>query len=308
MDDAGKFTHGWTDETIEAPAPEIAYGNTDVWFGGAPQAFIGAVLSGGKLNWFQSSAAGLEHPILVSIGKAARLYTSNHTQAEAMAEWALWAALDFLREGPAHRAQQAERSYDRIESREVNGSRWLVIGFGAIGNAVGRRVRALGGYVTGVRRSGGASDNADEIITPDRMMPALGEADIVLLSAPHTEETEGMVNSDFLKAMQADAALLNLGRGALVVEDDLIAALDAGRPAFAALDVQAVEPLPEDSALWTHPKILITPHDSADTPQSKPRTDETFLANLARYLAGEPLENIVSKESFVELETGFGRT
>ena len=306
MDDEGTFTNGWTGEAVEKPAPHIAYGNTDVWFGKAVQSFLVPVVTGGRLDWFQSSAAGIEHPVLVQIGQTARLYTTNHTQAEAMAEWALWTALDFLRRGPERRANQAAKEYTRLTSREVNGSRWAIIGFGAIGEAVGRRVRALGGHVTGVRRSGGVSDCADQIISPDAMMDAVSAADIVLLSVPHTPETEEMVDAKFLSAMKPDAALLNLGRGKLVVEVDLLAALDAGRPAFAALDVQVDEPLPDSSPLWTHPGILITPHDSSDTPASAPRSDETFLDNLKRYLADEDLMHVVDKASLVSFEGGYG--
>lgn len=306
MNDSGEFSDGWSGEAIESPQPEIAYGNTDVWFSPQPAAFVGALLQGGKLDWFQSSAAGIEHPVLVSIGKAARLYSTNHTQSEAMAEWALWAAFDFLRRGPERRENQAAKRYERMTTREINGSRWLVIGFGEIGAAVGRRVRALGGHVTGGRRSGGTSPSADVIVAPDAMDEALGAADVVLLCVPHTPATEGMANAGFLSKMKADALLLNLGRGALVVEDELIKALDAGKPAYAVLDVQSVEPLPDDSPLWTHPKILITPHDSSDTPLNTPRSDVVFLNNLERYLKEEPLKHVVDKASMVSFENGYG--
>lgn len=306
IDDSGEFRDGWSGEVIESPQPEVAYGNTDVWFSPNPAGFVGALLQGGKLDWFQSSAAGIEHPVLVSIGKAARLYTTNHTQSEAMAEWALWAAFDFLRRGPERRANQVAKRYDRMITREINGSNWLVIGFGEIGSAVGRRVRALGGHVTGVRRSGGTSPAADKIVAPDAIDEALGAADVVLLCVPHTPETEGMANAGFLAKMKTDALLLNLGRGALVVEDELMAALDAGRPAFAVLDVQAVEPMPDNSPLWTHPKILITPHDSSDTPLNTPRSDVTFLENLDLYLRDAPLKHVVDKAHMVSFENGYG--
>jgi phosphoglycerate dehydrogenase-like enzyme len=298
LGDDGQFQRPSTGETVAAPAPHIAFGNTDVWFGGQAQPFLRTLIGCGTLEWFQSSAAGVEHPALMMIGKAARAYTTNHTQSEAMAEWALWQALDFLRAGPAHRAQAAAGNWTRMPAREIAGSAWLIIGYGAIGAAVGKRVGALGGHVTGLRRSPGPAIGADRIVPPADLMAELTRADIVLLAAPHTPETENLANAAFFAAMQPSALFLNLGRGALVDEAALIAALDAGRPAFAALDVTRAEPLPADSPLWRHPRLAITPHDSADTPASALRADATFLANLARYLAGEPLHHRVDPATF----------
>ncbi len=283
---------------VDTPAPDIAFGNGDVWFNPRARKFIAAILETPHLEWFQSSAAGIEMPALVSIGKKADAYTTAHDQAEAIAEWALWAVLDVFREGPLHRERRAERVWKRIASREICGSRWLVVGFGSIGSAVGKRVRALGGHVTGVRRSGGESPYTDNILTavePD----ALSSADVVLFCMPHTPMTAGMADAAFFARMKSDAVFVNVGRGALVNEPDLIAALDAGRPGFACLDVTAVEPLPEDSALWEHSKVMLTPHDSSQTPGTIARTDEVFLGNLRRFLDGTPLRHLEDKAHFV---------
>ena len=215
-----------------------------------------------------------------------------------MAEWALWQALDFLRGGPGHRSQQSEGKWQRLKAREIRGSRWLVVGYGSIGQAVGRRVTALGGEVTGLRRSPGPADGAARIAHPDSLLSELPRADVVLLCPPHTPETENMANAAFFAAMTPDALFMNLGRGALVDEDALIAALDGGRPAFAALDVTRTEPLPPESPLWSHPRIALTPHDSSDTPGTVAGADETFLANLALYLAGKPMKHLVEPAAF----------
>ena len=276
----------------------MAFGNADGFFSPAAREFMTAILKSPSLDWFQSAAAGIENPALMMIGQKARLYTTNHTQAESMAEWALWQALDFLREGPAHRALQSESKWQRVKAREIRGSAWLVVGYGSIGQAVGRRVSALGGEVTGVRRSPGPAEGAVRIASPDKMMAELPRADVVLLCPPHTPETENMANADFFAAMAPQAIFLNLGRGALVDEAALVAALDAGRPAFAALDVTRTEPLPPDSPLWHHTRIAITPHDSSDTPGTIAGADETFLANLTRYLNGEPLSHLVDPAAF----------
>lgn len=298
MDEDGLFSHAGDGTVVHNPKPDIVFGNTDVWFGSHARDFMIAVLKTGGIDWFQSSAAGLDNAALISVGRIARIYTTNHTQSEAMAEWALWQAFDFLKCGPQHRAQQAAGVWERVEMREIMGSRWLVVGFGAIGSAVGRRVQLLGGHVTGARRSPGPAEGADHIVPMALVKSELEQADVVLLSLPLTDETAGLVDADFLAAMRPDALLMNLGRGQLVDERALVAALDAGRPAFAALDVTAEEPLPAQSPLWRHPKVAITPHDSAATAATYVRADETFLDNLHRYLKGDPLKHVVDHSAF----------
>lgn len=299
VDDAHRFHEAWTSEALDGP-PEVhlAYGNTDAFYSPSVRDFMTTILKSPDFDWFQSAAAGIENPGLVAMGRKAERYTTNHTQAESMAEWAIWQALDFLRAGPAHRENQARGVWQRVRAREIHGSRWLIVGYGSIGQAVGRRVSALGGVVTGVRRSPGPAEGAARIVLPDALMAELPGADIVLLCLPHTPESEGMADAAFFAAMSPHALFMNLGRGALVDEDALIAALDAGRPEFAALDVTRTEPLPEESPLWRHHKIVITPHDSADTPGTIARTDETFLRNLLNYLEGEPLLNLVDRSAF----------
>lgn len=299
LDDAGKLHDGWTGMALdELPPLDMAFGNSDAFFSSVVRQFMGGLLKSPSLDWFQSAAAGIENPALVMIGQKARLYTTNHTQAESMAEWALWQALDFLREGPTHRALQGQAHWQRVKAREIRGSRWLVVGYGSIGQAVGRRVSALGGEVIGMRRSPGPADGAARIAAPDRLMAELPGADVVLLCPPHTPETENLANAAFFAAMQPHALFMNLGRGALVDEDALVAALDAGRPAFAALDVTRTEPLAPESPLWKHPKIVLTPHDSSDTPGTITGADDTFLENLSRYLDVKPLNHLVDPSAF----------
>lgn len=298
MDDNGVFSKASTGQEVSEPRPQIAFGNSESFFCPGARQFIRAVAGSSRLDWFQSAAAGIENPGLVMIGKAASKYTTNHTQSEAMAEWALWQALDYLRQGPGHRAQQAARVWTKRDSREIRGSNWLIVGFGSIGASTGRRVMALGGYVTGLRRSQGLAEGADRIVHPDTIMAELPEADIVLLCVPHTPQTDGMANADFFAAMQPDALFMNLGRGALVDEVALMAALDAGRPAHAALDVASQEPLPDDNPLWAHPKVTLTPHDSAQTHSTLVGADDTFIENLRRYLSGEPMKHLVDKSQF----------
>tara|TARA_R110002167_G_scaffold7450_3_gene35407 strand:- start:348 stop:1256 length:909 start_codon:yes stop_codon:yes gene_type:complete len=298
MDDNGVFSKASTGETVTEPKPEIVFGAADAFRGQHARTFMKAVISGGRLDWFQSAAAGIEHPAFVMIGKMANQFTTNHRQSEAMSEWALWQALDYFRQGPKHRAQQAAGAWDSLDSREIRGSKWLIVGFGSIGSSTGRRVMALGGQVTGVKRSHGRVKGADRIVHPDDVMAELPDADVVLVCVPHTPETEGMANADFFAAMKPDALFMNLGRGALVNEPDLMATLDAGRPGHAALDVASEEPLPQDNPLWTHPKITLTAHDSSQTHGTVIGADDTFIENLHRYFNGEPLKHLIDKSEF----------
>ena len=149
----------------------------------------------------------------------------------------------------------------------------------------------------GVRRSGGASAEAERIEQRIRD-DDLAVADVVLLAAPHTKETEGMADAAFFAAMKPDALLINLGRGALVNEDDLLAALDAGRPGRAWLDVMREEPLPVGHPFWAHPRVRITAHDAGVSQAVDARTDALFLDNLKRFLGGRPLRHVADKALF----------
>ncbi len=277
----------------------IAYGNADVWFSPASRAFARTLYTAPKLVWFQSSAAGLENPFLQKVGEKAEHYTSSHVQSDAIAEWVLWAAFDWFGNGAQRRDAQARKEWERVHFREISATRWLIFGFGHIGEAVGRRIKGLGGHVTGVRRTGHVSPFADHMLHPDHVGPDdIALADAILLCAPHTPQTESMANADFFAAMKEGSLFMNVGRGALVDEGALLAALDRGRPAHAALDVTREEPLSSDSPIWTHPNVTLTAHTSALTSESRARNDELFLENLGNFANGNPLRNRVRREAF----------
>ena len=124
------------------------------------------------------------------------------------------------------------------------------------------------------------------MITPSEMLAVLPDVDVVVVAAPATADTQHLVNAEFLAAMRESALLINVARGALVDEVALVAALDAGRPAHAVLDVTDIEPLPPESPLWTHPKVTVTPHVSGGGEGRFRRAADVFAANLARYRTG----------------------
>ena len=165
LDDEGHLTHPWGEsEAVSA----IAYGTQDAYFSPAAATFFQTLFGFEELDWFQSSAAGTEHPMIQATGKKASLFSGSHEQSEAIAEWVLWAGLDYFQNGRARRQAQADRNWTRLPFREIAASRWLIFGFGAIGQACGRRLRALGAHVTGVRRAVSPSDAADHVVGEQR--------------------------------------------------------------------------------------------------------------------------------------------
>jgi phosphoglycerate dehydrogenase-like enzyme len=159
---------------------------------------------------------------------------------------------------------------------------------------------ALGAIVTGVRRRAGSTTPLEGVASmhgPDRLKALLPDADVVVLSAPHTRETRGMIGEAELGAMSRQAILVNVSRGQLIDEPALIAALHGRRIGGAALDVFNEEPLPADSPFWTLPNVLITPHTSGWRPDHWDATVALFAENLRRFDAGKPLLNVVDKEA-----------
>lgn len=295
LHDDGQLTHPWGESEAKAA---IAYGTQDAYFSPAVMTYFQTLMGFEQLDWFQSSAAGTEHPVIQATGKKAALFSGSHEQSEAIAEWVLWAGLDFFQGGRERRRAQSDRNWMRLPFREIAGSRWTIFGFGGIGQACGRRLRALGAHVTGVRRSVSSSEAADRVMTAPEALAELGEADVVLLCLPLTDATEDTANAAFFQKMKPGSLFINVGRGGLVDETALFDALDTGTPAQAYLDVVREEPLPSESPIWTNPNIVLTPHISALTTGSGIRTDKIFIENLENFLNGNPLKNRVDPDEF----------
>ena len=168
---------------------------------------------------------------------------------------------------------------------------------GAIGTAVARLGKALGMTVLGVKRRTAGVDPAalhlDALYPPGELPAVLQRAEFLVLIAPHTPETEQMIGADELALMPQGAVFINIGRGGLVDEPALIEALRAGHLGGAGLDVFATEPLPADSPLWTMPNVLLSPHSSSTSDRENGRITALFCDNLRRFLAGQPLVNVL---------------
>ncbi|MBK5221537.1 MAG: D-2-hydroxyacid dehydrogenase [Acidimicrobiia bacterium] len=270
-------------------APEVAWLTSDLFDDGPMRQFFGLVTRAASLRWFQSSAAGFDAPVFGQMLRRGVRLTSSHISGPPIADFVLRAALDHLQDADAWRAAAAERRWERHDFVEMGSTRWLVIGLGTIGREIAVRARAFGAHVVGVRRSPEGHEPVDAIARPDEVLGLLPESDVVVLATPATAGTTGMVDAELLRHMRAGSVLVNIGRGALVDEAALLSALDEGRPARAVLDVTATEPLPADDPLWTHPRVVLTPHSSALGDGRFRRAAETFAQNLERYVVGGPL-------------------
>jgi phosphoglycerate dehydrogenase-like enzyme len=209
-----------------------------------------------------------------------------------VSEWVLAAILAVNRELPRYVRQQEQATWKGFASlaAELCGSRVLIVGHGSIGRAVEQRLRAFGAHVTGVARQPRPDDGVYGVDWLGELLP---QADVVVILLPLTAQTRGTVDASFIAQMKPGALLVNAGRGAVADTEAITEAVLAGR-IRAALDVVDPEPLPSDHPLWLAPGALITPHIAGTTARFIDRGWELVAAQLRRYLAGEPLLNVVT--------------
>ena len=257
-----------------------------------------AIALGTSLKWVTTIYAGLDaFPLQQLKTQGARLTNGVGINATAVAEYALMGMLAL-----AKRLPDIVRAHDRAEwlkdapgKVELEGSKALIVGYGAIGQRIGRQLKGFGVHVTGVRRAPSAEP---DMLGPDDWKPRLGKFDWVILAAPATAETARMIGAKELKAMKPTAFLVNIARGTVIDQDALIAALQAGEIAGAHLDVTDPEPLPADHPLWRAPNALVTMHLSGRAQTHMfPRAAALFVENLGRYRRGEKLVNEVDLEA-----------
>jgi phosphoglycerate dehydrogenase-like enzyme len=221
-------------------------------------------------------------------GPQVTLCDARGVHDSSTSEWAVTAILSYLRDFPFFAREQAARRWSRQSTDELAGKRVLIVGAGAIGAAIARRLEPFEVPVTMVaRRARPGVHSVDELPT------LLPEADIVVLIVPLTEATTGMVDAKFLAALHDGALLVNAARGPIVDTAAVTAELATGRIGYAT-DVTEPEPLPADHPLWTMPNVLLTPHVGGAVPGFLKRAYKLVGEQLHRYTAGQPLENIVT--------------
>ncbi|HZP73130.1 MAG TPA: D-2-hydroxyacid dehydrogenase [Gaiellaceae bacterium] len=230
----------------------------------------------------QLAAAGLTREELDRIAWT----SSAGVHATPLAEWSLFGLLALAKDLPRLLRDKEQHHWDHYPVDELRGRTVLVVGLGEIGTEVARLAEAFGMTVLSVTRRKG---DLDEL---------LPRADAVVLTLPLTDETRGLFGRERLELMPRGAMLVNVGRGGVIDEDALVAALRDGRLRGAALDVFAQEPLPPDSPLWELDNVILSPHTAALSRRENERIVELFADNLRRYLAGEELRSRIRTDLF----------
>ncbi|MFE2379535.1 D-2-hydroxyacid dehydrogenase [Streptomyces sp. NPDC059398] len=247
---------------------------------------------GPRPRWVHTASAGVDHLLCPELAASDTVVTNARgIFDQPIAEYVAGLVIAFAKDLPGTLELQRQRRWQHRETRRVAGTRAVVVGSGPIGRAIGATLTALGVRVALVGRTArGEVHGADEL---GGLLPG---ADWVICAAPLTDATRGMFDARAFAALKPSAHFVNVGRGALVVEDDLAQALGKRRLAGAALDVFAAEPLPPDSGLWDIPGLVISPHMSGDTVGWRDDLGEQFLGLYDKWANGEPLPNVVDKK------------
>jgi len=286
----------------ELTAWESLLESADVLFDFGPRPLQSQLTDLPKLQWIQATSAGVgQFAARLGLGGSNIVVTTaSGVHARPLAEFTLMAMLMFGKGAFRMLADQKAHRWERYAGEDLAGKMVGIVGVGRIGREVARVVRGLDARVVGTVRMVG--ERTAEDLHLDRLLPTadldqiLSELDFLVLTCPHTPETEGLINAERLAALKAGAVLINLARGAVVDEPALIAALRTGKLAGAALDVVAKEPLAPDSPLWDMPNVLISPHSASTALSENGKITDLFCDNLRRFLDGRPLRNVLNYE------------
>jgi|EndMetStandDraft_9_1072997.scaffolds.fasta_scaffold00368_7 phosphoglycerate dehydrogenase-like enzyme len=248
------------------------------------------------LKLVHSIGAGFDMPITQNLMKRGVTLTTSHVNSISIAEFVMRAILERTQRADLAREARDRKEYPRDDIREIYKQNWLIYGMGTIGSRIAERAQGFGVNVTGVRRSPTGKEPVNTMIKPAEVNQDLGKYDVVVFSMPSNADTQQIGNAEFFAKMKKGSIFVNVGRAALVDEDALLAALDSGHLDYAILDVHTVEEAwlyrgerMDDSPLWTHPKILLTPHGAAHGDGRHERNAQLFIDNLRRFLNDEEL-------------------
>ena len=252
------------------------------------------VAQSAALRWVQLPSAGSDG--WATVRPDVLLTKASGVFGIPIAEWVLGSMLMLTRNMHLYRDLQRESRWEeRPGAAEVFGATVGLVGLGDLGREVALRAKAFGCRVLAARRTAGGEvpSHVDAVMPVDEMLP---QVDFLVMAIPNTPETRGLLSAERIARLRRGAYLINVGRGATVDEEALLEALRSGHLAGAALDVTTVEPLPVASPLWQMEQVIITPHTSGRSPEANAdRRTALFCENLRRYMAGEPLRNLVDR-------------
>ncbi|WP_130293871.1 D-2-hydroxyacid dehydrogenase [Pseudonocardia sediminis] len=248
--------------------------------------------TGGEgVRWVHTASAGVDRVAFPELLASDTTLTNSRGVFDVpMAEYVLGAILAFAKDLPTSLRLQDAGTWRHRETEPIAGRTAVVVGSGPIGHAITSLLRAAGLRVELVGRT--ARDGVHAFDALDGLLP---EADFLVLAAPLTDQTRGLLHRGSIARMRDTARVVNVGRGPLIVQDDLVDALAAGRIAGAALDVFETEPLPADSPLWAMGNVIVSPHMSGDIVGWRDALVDLFAENLALFRDGRELRNVVDK-------------
>jgi phosphoglycerate dehydrogenase-like enzyme len=304
--------------TVAQAADELqavkAVADADALFGNLTPAMLRAA---GLLRWVQAPTASMEKFLFPELIASPVIVTNMQgISSDVIADHVFGFILCFAKNFHVYIRQQSEAHWQMLgrEANELPGYAGPgevdpsdraaitladctlgIVGLGAIGRETAKRALAFGLRVLAVDPRAAEAPPGVTLWRTDRLDEMVGVADFVVIAAPHTPETFKLFRRERIRRMKPTAYLINVGRGAIVDLADLTAALEAGEIAGAGLDVFEIEPLPADHPLWRMPNVIVTPHCAAASPRVAERHLETLLDNLRRFVAGQPLRNVVDK-------------
>jgi phosphoglycerate dehydrogenase-like enzyme len=254
-----------------------------------------------NLLWVHSRSVGLERTLFAELKESAVPLTNGAGVFSAsLGEFTLGAILYFAKDFRRMVRNQMAGVWEAFDVLWVSGQTVGIIGYGDIGRAIAERVRALGMTVLAVRRHAPPSRSADPMVaqtyTPDRRLEMISRCDYVVVAAPLTLETRGMIGEAEFASMKRTSVVINVGRGPVINEEAMIAALSSGQIRGAALDVFDHEPLPAGHPFYKLENVLLSPHCADHTPDWLDNAMKFFIEQFERFLKGEPLLNVVDKK------------
>jgi phosphoglycerate dehydrogenase-like enzyme len=278
-----------------APHPDVVF---DCFAG--PSRVSGALSRAPGLEWLHSRSAGLEGVLVPELVAAPTTVTNGRGAfSPSLAEFVLAALLFFVKDLRRLVRSQEAATWDPFDPEMLHGRTLGIVGYGDIGRTTAALLRPLGVRIFALRRRPEESrddPHVDETLPADRLRELVSRADDVLVAAPLTPATRGLVDAAALAAMKPTGVLVNVGRGPVVDEAALVAALEQGRIRGAALDVFETEPLPDGHPFWRLPNVLLSPHSADHVPGWIEDGTRVFLENLRRFQQREPLLNVVDKQ------------
>jgi phosphoglycerate dehydrogenase-like enzyme len=291
-------------EAVDPRVRVVRVADRKTWLREAPEAEVilgfrplrDAARESQHLRWVHALGAGVEN-LCQDVAGTEILVTNNHIHADAIADHVFAFLLTHTRRmRDAHESQAARHwVHNELVGTILAGQTMGVLGLGTIGRGVARRAAAFGMRVVGTKRRPEPIPGVAEVRSPEDTDGVLRQSAVLVIALPLTPSTHRIVGARELALLPEGAFVVNIGRGGLVDEAALLAALRSGRLGGAGFDVFEQEPLPPDSPLWNAPRLIITPHISGDFPGYLDRMVPIFCENLERYLAGQPLLNVVDQ-------------